>query len=245
MFGAAKSTISEDISIADDVLQRYGLGTLQTVAGSAGGVRYLPQVDRQSAYGEMQSICDELSVPERVLPGGFLYVADMFSNPAVVERMGQILAGPFYEKRPDFVLTVETQGIPVALLTARALAVPLVVARRNVGHTDGSVVTINYMTGSTRSMETMSLSRRLVKAGQQALIIDDFMKGGGTARGMVDLMREFGADVMGIGVVITTAQPEQKLVEDFRSLLILEHVDEIGHTVELRPAPWLSDRGVN
>ena len=239
MFGAAKSTVSEDIDIAADVLQRYGLGTLQTVAGSAGGVRYLPLADDKRSLAEMETLCKELSLPERILPGGFLYVGDVFSNPAVVEGMGRILAGPHHENRPDFVLTVETQGVPVALMTARALAVPLVIARRNATHTDGSVVSINYVTGSTRTMATMSLSRRVVQSGQRALIIDDFMKGGGTARGMMDLMGEFNVEVMGMGVVIATAQPEAKLVQAYRPLLVLEAVDEARREVHMRPAQWL------
>ena len=46
----------------------------------------------------------------------------------------------------------------------------------------------------------MSLPKRSVKEGQRALIIDDFMKGGGTARGLIDMMREFSVNVVGIGV---------------------------------------------
>ena len=42
LFGAAKSTLSEDIDILRDVYQTFGLGRLDTVTGAAGGVRYRP-----------------------------------------------------------------------------------------------------------------------------------------------------------------------------------------------------------
>ena len=40
MFGAAKSTVSEDLSILADTFAQFDLGLLSTVAGAAGGVIY-------------------------------------------------------------------------------------------------------------------------------------------------------------------------------------------------------------
>ena len=37
MFGAAKSTVSEDASILAGIMQDFKLGTLETVTGAAGG----------------------------------------------------------------------------------------------------------------------------------------------------------------------------------------------------------------
>ena len=51
------------------------------------------------------------------------------------------------------------------------------------------------------------------------------MKGGGTLQGMVDMMREFQAEVVGVGVMIATAEPRTKRVEGARSLLVLEGFD--------------------
>ena len=49
MFGAAKSTMSEDIDILRDVVKTFHLGELETVTGAAGGVRYRAKVDRAAA----------------------------------------------------------------------------------------------------------------------------------------------------------------------------------------------------
>ena len=205
MFGSAKSTMSEDIAILSQVLADYDQGTLETVTGAAGGVRYRRTVSRAHAYEMIAGLCEKLSGTERVLPGGFLYYSDILSDPRLVRGMSQIFATEYYGAAPDFVLTMETKGIPVALATAEALGVPLVIARHASKVYEGSAVNINYVSGSSGSIQTMSLSRRAVTPGQRCLIVDDFLKGGGTAKGMCDLMREFEVQVIGKAFVMSTA----------------------------------------
>ena len=133
---------------------------------------------------------------------------------------------------------METMGIPVAMETARILGVPLVIARRDSKAYEGSAVKINYTAGSNGGIETMSLSRRAVTAAQRALIIDDFMKGGGTIRGMNDLMREFDVEVVGMGVVMSTSTPEKKRIDGVHALLIRQDVTE-GRPTVVTPAEWI------
>ncbi len=239
LFGAAKSTMSEDIDILRSVSKEFGLGELETVTGAAGGVRYRPIMQKEQALSCIQDLCDKLCCKERVLPGGFLYFSDILSMPDVVSKMGMILAGKYYEEEPDFVLTMETKGIPVALMTAEALGVPLVIARRSSKVYEGSAVNINYVSGSSGRIETMSLSRRAVKENQKALIVDDFLKGGGTAKGMVDLMHEFNVTVVGMAFVMATAHPQKKRISGERSLMILEEMADEEIVAQVRPAEWL------
>lgn len=239
LFGSAKSTISEDIDIARDILERYNLGTLKTVAGASGGVLYLPQPSPEESLAFVKRLCRQLEDPGRILPGGFLYMLDMLSEPAVISRMAEVIARWYLASQPDFVLTLETKGIPVALMTAKYLGVPLIIARRDAMITDGSVVTINYVTGSARRIQTMSLPKRYVREGHRALVVDDFMKGGGSAKGLMDLMREFNVEVIGTAVVMATVEPAQKMVTDYRSLMTLHGVDETARSVDVRPSEWL------
>ena len=178
MFGSAKSTMSEDVDLLREVCEAFDLGTVETVTGAAGGVRYRPAVSREKALATILELCEKLSGTERVLPGGFLYYSDILSTPDIVNRMGEIIASEYAAEEPDFVLTMETKGIPVAFATANALGIPLVIARHSSKVYEGSAVNINYVSGSG-SIETMSLSRRAVKENQRALIVDDFLKGGG------------------------------------------------------------------
>ena len=72
MFGAAKSTLSEDVDILRGVFDTFGLGRLDTVTGAAGGVRYRPAMKNEEALTFLTGLCQELSTPARLLPGGFL-----------------------------------------------------------------------------------------------------------------------------------------------------------------------------
>ena len=235
LFGAAKSTLSEDIDLLSRTCAAFDLGRLETVAGAAGGVRFRGVPGHLRASQALERIAERLREPGRRLPGGFLYTMDITSEPDACQVAGEILAARYYDAQPDFVLTMETKGIPLALMTARALDVPLVIARRDSPAYEGASVKINYIGGGER-IETMALARRAVSAGQKALIVDDFMKGGGTLRGMADLMSEFQVEVVGIGVMIATAEPERKRVDDASALMVLEGFEEDRAIVRVNEA---------
>ncbi len=239
LFGAAKSTMSEDIDLLRGAVSQFNLGELETVTGAAGGVRYRPKVKRIEARAFISQLCERLSIPERVLPGGFLSDSDILAEPETVNRMGEIMATEFYAEAPDLVLTMETKGIPVAFAAAHALGVPLVIVRRSSKVYEGSAVNINYVSSSSGHIETMSLARRAVRQGQRCLIVDDFLKGGGTAKGMVDLMREFDVTVVGMAFVMSTAKPLKKRVSGEKSLMVLD-MDTDAETARIKPAFWLN-----
>jgi len=238
LFGSAKSTMSEDIDLLRKTVEAFDLGQVDTVTGAAGGVRYRPAISREKARAFITDLCARLSGSERILPGGFLYYSDILSTPDLVNRMGEILATEYYAAEPDFVLTMETKGIPVAFATANALGVPLVIARHSSKVYEGSAVNINYVSGSG-NIETMSLSRRAVRENQRALIVDDFLKGGGTARGMMELMREFNVSVCGLAFVMATASPEKKRISGEKALMTLSFRDDEPSEALVRPANWL------
>ena len=236
LFDAAKSTLSEDMVTIRQGLNQFGLGTIETMPGAAGGVRFLPYRTTAGMEQLLSDIAEKLSSPERLIAGGFLYMSDVLFTPHLMARAGEIFMTRFHSLQPDYIMTVETKGIPLAFETARAFNLPLVIARRGSRVTEGSSVNINYVSGSSKRIQTMSLPRRAIPQGAKVLIIDDFMKAGGTARGMVDLAAEVGARVVGIGVLVATAEPAVKLVEEFSSLLILHEVDEQTKKTDIRPA---------
>ena len=240
MFEAAKSTVSEDVELLRKVFAQFDLGQIETVTGAAGGVRFVPRLSQASALAYVQELCGVLSDPGRVLPGNFLYIQDLLSQPDTLEVLGAIMAGPYFAAAPDFVLTVETKGIPFALMVARALGVQLVIARRDHKAFEGSVVTINYISGSGGEMKTMSLAKRAVRPGQKALIVDDFTKDGGTVRGMVELMQELDVTTVGVGVMVERRREgAPRIYEDIRSLFIVSDAMDARQGAVVHPAPWL------
>lgn len=236
MFGAAKSTVSEDTAILAATLRQFGLGTVETVTGAAGGMRYRPMAQEGEGRRFMEEICEMMRAPSRVLPGGYLYFSDILSDPVLVSGMGKLFASQFYDAGVDFVLTMETKGIPVALMTAEALHVPLTIARHSSKVYEGSAVNINYVSGKG-VIETMSLSRRAVKEGSTALIVDDFMRGGGTARGMLSMLSEFNVHCAGACFVMAL-EPSAHLMENQKALMLLDEVRP-GEPIQVRVADWV------
>ena len=69
---------------------------------------------------------------------------------------------------------------------------------------------MTYVSGNNSKVESMSLPRKAIKPDSKVIIIDDFMRGGGTIKGMMELMTEFGAEVIGTGVFISTSTARRK-----------------------------------
>lgn len=233
--GAAKSTVSEDLTIVKEVLTKFNLGRLSSVAGASGGVFYRPVVFKDEMMSFLNELSVKLSDPERVIPGGFIYTIDLIFDPRIISRIGEIFYTKFKDTFPDYIVTMETKGIPIAMNTARSFNIPLVIIRDSGRVTEGSSVNINYLSRSSRRIQTMSLSRRALPAKSKVLIIDDFMKGGGTAQGMHNLMKEFDAEVVGTGVMIATREPQEKLIKEYIALLELILIDEVKMNVLIKP----------
>jgi len=231
LLGAAKSTISEDLGFLRQAFDRFHLGKVETLAGAAGGVRYLPHMTRDQIRTLVEDLCRRLRDPARVLPGGFLQTTDLISTPQSAVPIGEAFATLLGDVRPDVVLTMEVKGIPLALETARAFNVPLVTIRRGGRVTEGPSVTVNYVSGSSRLVGQMTLPLRAIQPGAKAIFIDDFLRGGGTARGVVDLMKEFRAELIGIGVLIETGVPKEKMAERYLSLIVYEGTNEHGEVL--------------
>ena len=241
LLGCAKSSVSEDIDIIRGSLEKSGVGTIETITGASGGVRYLPLSSGEITLKLAQNLSMEISRKERLLPGGYLYMLDIIYNPVMVSEIGRVFAGFFYNKNIDYVITVETKGIPLAFITAKYLNVPLVIVRHYNEVSDGASVNINYISGSSKKIQTMVLSLHSLKRNSRLLFIDDFMKGGGTAKGILELAREFECDVAGIGVLIQTAEPSRKLVDNWFSLLTLQGVDEEEGIIDIGPSSTFNE----
>jgi purine operon repressor len=225
-FNAAKSTISEDILVIKDTLSKLGMGKVETTLGAAGGVKYVCGMSKSDKEEFMDSLCSVLRENHRIIPGNYIYMTDIMYNPEIIKKAGIMLASAFIGKAVDYVVTVETKGIPLAYEVAKLLGVQLIIVRRDNKVTEGTTVSINYVTGSSKRIQTMSLPRKALKSNSECIFIDDFMKAGGTALGIINLLKEFDSKVIGIGVLIEDIEISKKLVEDYISIVEFTGINE-------------------
>ena len=235
MFNAAKSSISEDLSAVKEITKNTGYGCIETIPGAQGGVRYVPNISDEKTEEYLNALCARLKEKSRVLGGGFLYTSDIIFDPVTIHKMASIFARKFRDSGADYIATIETKGIPLAMKTAELLNLPCVVVRREAKVSEGATMSINYLSGSSDRMQKMSISKRAAQTGKKAVIIDDFMRGGGSTKGIIEILGEFDTEVVGIGIAIVSKFPETKKISDYTPLIYLGHVDEDTKNVDVVP----------
>lgn len=229
LFSASKSTISEDLVIVKDIFEKQKLGKIETITGAAGGVKYIPIISKEKKAEIIDNLQEELSEDARRIAGGMIYLADILYNPSYVKQLGAIFAEHFLSQAIDYVVTVETKGIPLALKTAHALNVPLVVFRNTFKADDGATLSIHYPSGSDGRLKTMYAPKNAIKKESNVLIIDAFMRGGGTIQGMKALVKELDANVVGTGVLFEEITGNKKMVEDYFTIFTIDPNKSIDH----------------
>ena len=223
-YESAKSSISEDIAIIKKAFEESAIGQIETITGASGGVVFTPSISDEESLAIAEDLKVKMAESNRILPGGYIYSSDLLSTPHILKNVGRIIANSFKHENIDAVMTVATKGVPLANAVANVLNVPFVIVRRDLKITEGSTVSVNYVSGSSDRIEKMFLSKRSLPAGSRVLIVDDFLKNGGTINGMINLLSEFDSTLAGVAVFAEN-QSGARSVANYKSLLAVTDID--------------------
>ncbi|MDF7668882.1 pur operon repressor [Lactobacillus sp. ESL0701] len=238
-YGAAKSSISEDLAILKHTLAANQDGILETVAGAAGGVRYVPFWGKKHAQNYLTDLAARIEDPNRILAGGFVYLSDILGDPQELERIGKLIATRYAYSNIDVVMTIETKGIALAQAVARYLNVPFIIARKRSKVTEGATVSVNYISSSLDRVSKMELPTRVLNENSNVLLVDDFMMAGGTLTGMQQLVKEFNSNIAGICVLCEADFDDVKLIEGHLSLVKIKKVDAAKRVILAEPGNFV------
>ncbi|MEY8444820.1 xanthine phosphoribosyltransferase [Enterococcus ratti] len=165
----------------------------------------------------MKELVERIQKDGRVLGEGVLKVDSFVTHqvdPVLMEKMGQCFAEVFKDQGITKVVTIEASGIAPALFAAKELNVPMIFARKAKSLTmNEELLTASVYSFTKQATSTISISRKFLSAKDKVLIIDDFLANGQAAKGLIELCRQAGAKVEGIGIVI------EKSFQDGRQLL--------------------------
>lgn len=127
-------------------------------------------------------------------------------DPLLMKAVGDEFVRRFTNKRITKVLTIESSGIAPGLMTALNLNVPLIFARKrkSLTLTEG-LITAKVYSFTKQEANEISISNKYIEAGDEVLIIDDFLANGQAALALIELVEKAGAHVAGIGIVIEKA----------------------------------------
>lgn len=175
----------------------------------------------------------------KVLPGNIIKV-DGFLNHRVDTALLREIAREFKRLFPveglTAVLTVEASGIPLATICAEEFGVPMVFAKKaKSDNIEGGLYQSEIFSYTYKKKVTLLVSRQWLGKADRVLIVDDFLANGEALRGLVEIVGQAGAELVGIGVAVEKGfQPGGKTLRkagyNLKSLAIIESVDENGIT---------------
>lgn len=223
-FDAAKSSISEDIDFVREIFEEHEIGTIESITGVQGGMIFKPFTSELACQTLMDELQERLKEGKRILPGNYVYLADLLQDPVLLDRISRMIAAHYQDKKIDAVVTIETKGIGLAVNVAYYLNVPHVVARRSSSDMDGSTISVNYVSGSHQRVSKMEISKASIKPDSRVLIIDDFLRNGGTMIGLMSLIEEVNCKTVGICVLVESTQKDHQPLPNYESLLKVEIV---------------------
>lgn len=146
----------------------------------------------------------------QVRDGGVLKV-DSFLNHqmdvALFAEMGREWARLFRGEAVNKILTIEASGIGMACVCAEQMGgLPVVFAKKNqTKNIAGDVYTVQVESFTHGRVYDVIVSKRFLNPGDRVLLIDDFLANGAALEGLIQLVRQAGATVVGAGVAIEKA----------------------------------------
>ena len=179
-----------------------------------------------------------------VKPGHILKV-DSFLNHQMdiplLEAIGEEFCRRFAGCPVTKVLTIESSGIAIAYPVARALGVPMVVAKKNASVNISGDVYLAEVDASTQGkVNRVLVSKKYLSEEDHVLIIDDFLANGYALQALISIVESAGATVEGLGIVIEKGFQEggwrmRNLGYRLESLAIVEDMDPITGEITFRP----------
>jgi len=173
----------------------------------------------------------------KVLPGNVIKV-DGFLNHRVDTGLLRQIAGEFRRRldvtKATVVLTAEASGIALAAICADEFGLPMIFAKKaKSDNIEGGLYTSDIFSYTYKKKVTLLVSKEWLKPTDKVLIVDDFMANGEAMRGLCDIVREAGAELIGIGVAVEKGFQHggdriRAAGINLQSLAIIDRADENG-----------------
>ena len=145
----------------------------------------------------------------KVFPGNILKVDNFLNHQidvAFLNELGKEFYNRFKDEGITRILTIEASGIGIACITAQYFNVPVVFAKKS----QSSNISPNVYTSKVESFThnkvyDVIVSKQYLSNEDRVLIIDDFLAVGNALKGLIALVNDSGASVVGAGIVIEKA----------------------------------------
>lgn len=155
----------------------------------------------------MQLLKERILKDGRVMAGNVLKV-DSFLNHrmdiALFSAIGQEFCRRFADCKVNKILTIEASGIGIACIAAQSFDnVPVVFAKKNpTKNIAGEVYTSAVESYTHGRNYNIIVAKQFLGPQDKVLLIDDFLANGCALNGLIDIVSQSGATLVGAGIVI-------------------------------------------
>ena len=140
--------------------------------------------------------------------GGILKV-DSFINhqmdPMLMHQIAQEFVNRFKGVKINKIVTIEASGIAPAIMVGFIMQLPVVFVKKKQPKTMENMLTATVHSFTKDRDYTVCISNNFLTAEDHVLFIDDFLANGNASLGMIDLIKQAGATLSGMGFVIEKA----------------------------------------
>jgi xanthine phosphoribosyltransferase len=187
----------------------------------------------------MKLLEDRIRKEGKVLPGGIIKV-DGFLNhrvdPLLMKELAKEMRRLFPQDDITAILTCEASGIALGEACAEEFGVPMVFAKKaKSDNIEGGLYKSEIFSYTYKKTVTLIVAKDWLSPSDRVLIVDDFLANGEALRGLVEIVNQSGASLVGIGVAVEKGfQPGGKKLREqgveLHSLAIIDSADENGIT---------------
>lgn len=103
------------------------------------------------------------------------------------------------------IITVEASGIAPAIMVGYLLELPVVFAKKKTPSTMERMLATKVFSFTKQRSYDVCVSSDYLCPGDKVLFIDDFLANGNAAKGIIDLVKQAGAELVGMGFLIEKA----------------------------------------
>lgn len=154
----------------------------------------------------MEILKERIRKEGKIKAGNVLKVDSFLNHQMDIElfsEIGKEFKRRFADAEINKILTIEASGIGISCVAAQSFHVPVIFAKktqtRNIA---GDVYTTKVQSYTHGRIYDIIVAKEFLGKGDKVLVIDDFLANGKALEGLIALVEEAGADLVGAGIVI-------------------------------------------
>ncbi|MBQ7801865.1 MAG: xanthine phosphoribosyltransferase [Oscillospiraceae bacterium] len=185
----------------------------------------------------MEALEQRIRQEGRILPGHIIKVDGFLNHQVDTQFLGELadeFAKQFDISRATKILTAEASGIALAAICSYKYGIPMVFAKKaKSDNIEGGLYMSEIFSYTYKKKVTLICAKDWITADDKVFIVDDFMANGEAMRGLLDIVAQSGAELIGVGCAIekgfqSGGDSLREAGYNLKSLAIIEKADENG-----------------